>query len=152
MEKGISPDEVRVAVGRFWNAFAAKSRNTFPEMYFANALVLSSTGLQAEPGRLAIVRRMRKFFDSPGTLSIHIGQIEVQLLGEKTALATYFYVFEATETGRDGSRVRKRTPFARATHIFQRDEQGNLRILHEHLSSATAPETENISEGMVSHA
>jgi hypothetical protein len=32
--------------------------------------------------------------------------------------------------------------FGRATQIFQMDQKGSLRIVHEHLSSATNPEVE----------
>ena len=143
--KGISPDEVRAAVRNFWTVFTGKARHVFPEMYFHEASVLSSTGDHAEPGRLAVARRIRKFFDSPGTLNADLGAIEVQILGGNTALATYVYAFQSTETRSDGSRVRRSTPFTRATHIFQRDEHGALKIIHEHLSSAAGPVIETLA-------
>jgi ketosteroid isomerase-like protein len=147
MEKGISADEVRGAVRKFWTVFSGKARHVFPDLYFPDALVLSSTAPRVEPGRLAVARRIRKFFESPATLHAELGAIEVQILGSNTALATYFYAYQTTETRSDGSRVRRSTPFTRATHIFQRDELGSLRIIHEHLSSATGPVIETLSSG-----
>ena len=36
----------------------------------------------------------------------------------------------------NGKRVSVDVPFGRATQVFQRDANGNLRIIHEHMSSA----------------
>jgi len=146
MGERISPEDVRTAVRRFWTILCGKSKEKFAEMYFSGASVFSSTASRTEPGRLMLARRMRKIFDSSTSLNAELGTIEVQILGDNTAVAAYVYAFHATETGSDGSRTRRTTPFARATHIFQRDEQGALRIIHEHLSSATAPTIETLSQ------
>jgi ketosteroid isomerase-like protein len=144
-EKEISPEEVQAAVRKLWTVFTGKAKQVFPDLYFPDASVLSGTGARAEPGRLAVTRRLRKFFDSSAVLSADLGAIEVQILGPNTALATYLYAFQSTETQSDGSRVRRSTPHTRATNIFQRDENGVLRIIHEHVSSATPPVIETLT-------
>jgi ketosteroid isomerase-like protein len=142
----ISPEDVRAAVRRFWTILCGKSKEKFAEMYLPSASVFSSTASRTEPGRLMVARRIRKFFDSSTSLNAELGTIEVQILGENTAIATYVHAIQATETRSDGSHSRSTTPFARATHIFQRDEHGDLRIVHEHLSSATAPIIETVAQ------
>ena|SRR5260221_14511656 len=142
----ISPEEVRTVVRRFWTIFGGKAKDKFEEMYFPGATVFSSTAPRTEPGRLMVARRMRKFFDLPISFNTNLDTIEVQIVGDRTAIATYVYIFQATEKNRDGSRTRRTTPFARATQVFQRDEDGTLRIIHEHLSSATPPTVETLTQ------
>ncbi len=133
-------------VRRFWTIFGGKTKDAFAGMYFPEASVFSSTASRTEPGRLMVARRMRKFFDLPVSFNTNLGAIEVQIVGDRTAIATYVYAFQATEKNRDGSRTRRTTPFARATQVFQRDEHGALRIIHEHLSSATPPTIETLTQ------
>ena len=133
-------------MGRFWTVFCNKSRNLFAEMYFPRAIVFSTSAKRTEPGSLTVARRTRTFLDSPMSLVADLGSIEVQVCGDNTAIATYTYAFQTTQTNSDGSRTRRSTPHARATQIFQRDEQGTLRIVHEHFSSATPPTTETLAQ------
>lgn len=142
----ISPEEVRTAVRRYWTIFGDKAKDKFEETYFPEAIVFSSTAPRTEPGRLMLMRRTRKFFDLPTSFKINLGAIEVQIVGDHTAIATYVYMSQVTQTNRDGSRTRRTTPFARATQIFQRDGDGTLRIMHEHLSSAVPPTVETLTE------
>jgi ketosteroid isomerase-like protein len=143
----ISPEEVRAEVSRFWNVFSTKSKDEFEKMYFPSATVFSSTAQHTEPGRLMVARRERQFFGPAMSLRAEIGSISVQLVGTNVAIATYIYRFRSTEIERDGTQVNRETPFSRATQIFQRDEDGVLRIIHEHISSSTPPTVEKIPPG-----
>jgi ketosteroid isomerase-like protein len=140
----ISLEEVRAEVSRFWNVFSSKSRDKFNEMYFPSATVFSSTGPHVEPGRLMVARRLRQFFGPTMSLRAEIGEIGVQVLGTNVAIATYIYRFRSTTVESDGTQVNRETPYGRATQIFQRDENGVLRIVHEHMSSSTPPTVEKI--------
>ncbi|HEV3317892.1 MAG TPA: hypothetical protein VG488_13020 [Candidatus Angelobacter sp.] len=140
----ISPEEVRAEVSRFWNVFSSKSKEKFDEMYFPAATVFSSTARHTEPGRLMVARRLRQFFGPAISLRAEIGSIGVQLVGTNVAVATYVYRFRSTKIESDGTQVNRETPFGRATQIFQRDENGVLRIIHEHMSSSTPPTIERI--------
>jgi ketosteroid isomerase-like protein len=143
----ISPEEVRAEVARFWTVFSRKSKVEFEEMYFPSATVFSSSAEHTEPGRLMVARRLRQFFDPAISLRAEIGSIGVQLVGTNLAIATYIYRFRSTKIERDGTQVNRETPFGRATQIFQRDESGVLRIIHEHMSSSTPPTVERIPPG-----
>jgi ketosteroid isomerase-like protein len=43
---------------------------------------------------------------------------------------------------KDGSREVRSTLYGRSTQIFQRDDRGKLKIVHEHLSGAAPPAIE----------
>ncbi len=143
----ISTEEVRAEVSRFWNVFASKSGDQFEQMYFPSSIVFSSTAQHTEPGRLMLARRQRQFFGPGISVRVELGSIGVQLVGKNTAIASYIYRFRSTRTESDGAQVLRETPFGRATQVFQRDESGSLRIIHEHMSSSTAPTIEIIPPG-----
>jgi ketosteroid isomerase-like protein len=143
----ISSEEVRAEVYRFWNVLSSKSKDKFEGMYFPSAVVFSSTARQTEPGRLMLARRVRQFFVPAISIRAEVGAINVQLVGTNVAIAAYVYRFRSAQTESDGTKVNRETPFGRATQIFQRDEGGALRIIHEHMSSSTAPTVERIPPG-----
>jgi len=91
-----------------------------------------------------VARRLRQFFGPAISLRAEIGSIGVQVVGTNVAIATYIYRFRSTKTEGDGTQVNRETPYGRATQIFQRDDSGMLRIIHEHMSSSTAPTVERI--------
>ncbi len=103
-------------------------------MYFPHATVFASTVPRTESARLTIMRRARQFFAPKSSVRTDVGPVEVQLIGD-IAIASYSYSFYGTEVKSDGALVDHDVPSGRATHIFQLDEHGKLRILHEHLSS-----------------
>jgi ketosteroid isomerase-like protein len=142
--RSISQEEVRAAVANFWKVFSGKSKSEFEELYFPSSTVFSSTAPRTEPGRLMVARRARQFFDSQVSVRADLGTIEVQSLSTNVAIATYVYAVHVTTTNRDKTRTRRTAPFSRATQIFQRDDTGKLRIIHEHMSSATAPTVETL--------
>jgi len=143
----ISAEEVRDAVSKFWKVFAAKSKKEFEDLYFPNSTVFSSTAPRTEPGRLMVARRIRQFVESPVVLKAEIGSMEVQCISANVAIACYVFAFEMTRTNRDKTCTRHTAPFSRATQIFQRDEHGALRIIHEHMSSASGPTVETFPSG-----
>jgi ketosteroid isomerase-like protein len=90
---------------------------------------------RAEPGRLGAMRRSREYFRPDTRMELRLGPIDVVLVGSDAGIASYTFHFQAT--GRDvggGKRVEEKLNLVRATHVFQRDSQGRLRILHEHFS------------------
>ncbi len=131
---GISPDHVRQEVRKFWNSLTRKAKADVEEMYLPAAMVFSSTVPRTEPARLTITRRARQFFAPKSTMHVDLGAIDVQLAGN-IAIASYSFSFQGTQVRTDGSSIHHEIPAGRGTHVFQFDERGNLRILHEHLSS-----------------
>jgi len=59
----------------------------------------------------------------------------VQVLAPNLAVAAYSFHFFVVRALANGKRVQVEVPYGRATQVFQRDENGNYRIIHEHLSS-----------------
>lgn len=135
----VSADEVRAEVARFWNVFSAKSSELLEEFYAPDATVFASIGNRAEPGRLTVARRRREYFNKQTSVRIQLGLIDVQLIDDIGAVASYTFKFHGlgivTSSNKDAEET---IDNGRATQIFILDPDGRLRILHEHLSSADA--------------
>lgn len=134
----ISVEKVSAAVHRYWDAIANKAKEKLTVAYASDALVFMADSKRTEPARLVIERRSREFFDAKGSAGAEVGPIEVQIPGPDVAIAIYSYRFHAISIRQD-KRYRIDMPAALATQIFRRDADGELRIVHEHLSSAKNP-------------
>jgi ketosteroid isomerase-like protein len=135
MEK-IGKDEIRAVVQSFWNLFTSKSKSEFDQFYSPVATVFAADARRSEPARLMLVRRARELFAPRSAVGARLAAIDVQLLRSDLAIASYAFHFSVTRNLPGGKRVRVDVPFGRATQVFQRDERGILRIIHEHMSSA----------------
>jgi ketosteroid isomerase-like protein len=132
----ISTDEIRAEVKKFWDFFSRKSKSQFEEMYLPSATVFAADARRIEPARLMLVRRERELFGPASLVAAKLGSIDVQPLGADLAIASYPFHFSITRTLASGKRHQVEVPSGRATQVFQRDEKGVLRIIHEHMSSA----------------
>jgi ketosteroid isomerase-like protein len=132
----ISHAQIKAEIKKFWDTFTSKSKSSFQDLYSPTATVFSVDGRRSEPGRLMWVRREREFFGPRSSVGARLGEIVVQVLGKDLAVAAYSFHFSVVRSLANGSRVQVEVPFGRATHVFQRDENGACRIIHEHLSSA----------------
>lgn len=83
-----------------------------------------------------LVRRARELLGTASAVGAKLDAIDVQILREDLAVASYAFHFNVTRSLPNGKRVSVDVPFGRATQVFQRDASGNLRIIHEHMSSA----------------
>jgi len=135
--ENISPEQVRTEVKKYWNAFSSKSKERFAGLFAPDALVFVADTRRNEPARLMVERRAREYFVPQASSKAELGDIEVQIAGPEVAIATYGYRFYGIRVI-NGVLYDVDVPFSRATQIFHRDETGQLRIVHEHLSSATA--------------
>jgi ketosteroid isomerase-like protein len=133
----ISPEQVRAEVQKYWNAFSSKSKEKFAGMFEPGAIVFVADTRRNEPARLMVERRAREYFVPQASPKTELREIEVQMAGPEVAIATYGYRFYGTRVI-NGVLYDVDMSFGRATQIFHRDETGQLRIVHEHLSSATA--------------
>lgn len=133
----VSADDVRSEVTRFWNVFTAKSTELLEEFYAPDATVFASVGNRAEPGRLTVARRRREYFNKQTSVKVQLGPIDVQLLDEVGAVATYTFKFHGLGIVAGSNKdVEETIDNGRATQVFIVDGEGRLRILHEHLSAA----------------
>lgn len=132
----ISVDQVKGEVQRFWNAFMDKNADALMEFYSAESSVFSSVSPRAEPGRLAAARRQREYFQKASIVRASTGPIEVVMLGDAGAVASYNFQFHATRVSSFGGQTQEEDiKQGRATQVFKMDPDNKLRIVHEHLSS-----------------
>jgi ketosteroid isomerase-like protein len=138
----ISPDQVRAEVEKFWQIMCGKSPAKLDDLYSSAALLLTGKARKPEPASMALARRVRQIAEAGADSTAEIGLVEIQIAGPGVAIASYTYKFNHKRRDERGSLQTRRTLWGRATQIFQLDERGMLRIIHEHLSAATNPEVE----------
>jgi ketosteroid isomerase-like protein len=144
--ENISPEQVRAEVRRFWAVMSRKLKDELDEMYSPTAIVFTGKAKRSESAKLIAVRRLRQRSAAAPTSSVELDSIEVQIVEPDAAIAAYTYSYHTDKTGVDGAKVQLDTLLGRATQIFQRDEAGVLRIVHEHLSATDSPTVEKSTE------
>lgn len=132
----LTAEQVKAAVERFWSAFSTKSEEALMDFYGHESSVFGSAAVRAEPGRLAATRRKREYFNPQTTVKATLGPIEVLLLGDTAAVASYTFQFHATKVAAATGTAEEKFENGRATQVFAYDLDGKLRIMHEHLSIA----------------
>lgn len=137
----LSAEDVSAEIERFWSVFTSKAPELLESFYAAEATVFGSSAARAEPGRLAVARRRREYFDKQTSIRVQLGPIDVQVLEGKIAVASYTFTFHANRVAAgSGKAVQERLEHGRATQVFVLDAGENLRIVHEHLSDAAMME------------
>ncbi len=132
----LTPEQIRAEVKRFWTILSNKRADQLAEVYAHECTVFSSSGARPEPGRLAAARRQREYCQPLTTVNVDLGPIEVVLLGEQAAVASYTFQFHASKVASTkGGVVEEVIQHGRGTQVFALDGDGSLRIVHEHLSS-----------------
>ncbi len=140
----MSPDEIRAEVRKLWDFFSQKSKAAFAEMYLPSATVFAVDSRRVDLARLMLVRRERELFGPASSVAVKLGPIDVQFVSH-LAVASYPFHLSITRALPGGKRYQAEVPSGRATQVFQRDEQGVLRILHEHMSSAEGVTAKELS-------
>jgi len=143
----ISADQVRAQVHKFWHVLSGQSKDSLEELYSPEATVITGKAKRSERVHLAVARRKREIAQQVREASVELGAIDVEVVGDDVAVASYTYKFLRVRRGADASEVKRHTPYGRATHVLQRDTRGALRIVHEHLSSAAPAGIEPTSKG-----
>lgn len=132
----ISVEQVKGEVHRFWNTFSSKDAQGLADFYSPEASVFSSVASRSEPGRLAAARRQREYFHARASLRASVGAIDVVLLGDHAAVASYTFQFHASKVASSiTENVEEDIKNGRASQVFAYDPDGKLRIVHEHLSA-----------------
>jgi ketosteroid isomerase-like protein len=141
MSEKISIEQVKAEVRRFWGAFGSKDSQGMLRFYAAGATVFNSSSSRQELGPVSAARRSREYFQPRTTVRVRVGDIRVDLTGERgdVAVATYIFQFHASGMVTASGVIDEDIQLGRATHIFVRGEDGNLQIVHEHLSQPTWP-------------
>ena len=131
----LTVDAIKAEVQRFWSAFSNKQSEQLMEFYSPESSVFGSASTRSEPGRLAAARRQREYFHAKATIRATPGMIDVILLGDHAAVASYTFTFHASKvaSGLAGA-AEEDIRNGRASQVFGYDPEGKLRIVHEHLS------------------
>lgn len=136
----LTPDIIKSEIQRYWNAFTSKSAESLAEFFAHESTVFGSSATRAEPGRLAAARRKREYFGAQSSVRAQLGPIDVVLLGNQAAVASYNLQFQASKVATAlGGAVEERIDNGRVTQVFGYDPEGHLRIIHEHISLAYKP-------------
>ena len=133
----ISSGAVQAAVQRYWRVLMDKVAGEMETLYTHDASVFNPFGARHEPGRLSAARKERQYFSPKTSFRAELGPIDVNVLADNVAVATYTFRWYATsmaENAITGAATDKAVRDGRGTQIFILDSNGALRIVHEHLS------------------
>jgi ketosteroid isomerase-like protein len=138
----LSEAEIESAVRKFWELFAAKKTEQWQRFYSDVAIVFGTGSKRPEPARLVVLRRQREYFSAATKMHINVGKVDVEVIGPDCAVAAYLLQLDAEQIAKasaDGQREHEEhLDNARVTHVFQRNGDGSLRIVHEHISAPSA--------------
>src|SRR3954462_95145 len=129
----INADQVKAEVQRFWNVFVNKDADQLTDFYAAEATVFSSLSSRPEPGRLAAARRQREYFHARAALRASVAALDVVVLNDTAAVASYTFQFHAMRNAGTASQIEENITNGRATQVFILDLDGKTLIVHEHL-------------------
>jgi ketosteroid isomerase-like protein len=131
--------DVEEAIQRYWAVSAAKDPQQQQKFYANRAIVFTSSSKKADSARLVSMQRQREYLGKNTKLRIQVADIEVLPLGTNAAIAAYTLEFHAEQIpvqGMVSKRPEEHLSNARVTQVFERDEFGELKIVHEHISVA----------------
>jgi ketosteroid isomerase-like protein len=135
----LSSAEVEDAVRSFWELFAAKKSQQWQSFYADVATIFATGSRRPEPARLVVLRRQREYLSSAAKVRIEVGRIEVEIIGPDCAVAAYLMRLHAEQIAKAAAvghrESEEHLENARVTQVFVRNEEGRLRIVHEHIST-----------------
>lgn len=141
------PEQVRSEVRKFWKIYCSKREDEFAKLYFPEATILEIDARRVEPALLMVARRARELFSPLSSLRAELGRIDVQILEPGVAVASYGLSFHLVRVSATGKRFESDMPVTRVTHVFRQDQNGALRILHEHMSAGRVSPPQELSKG-----
>jgi ketosteroid isomerase-like protein len=134
----LTKTEVELAVKNYWSVSASRQAEQQQNCYAENAVIFTSSSRRVEPGRLVMVRRQREYMVGRSRMKVEVGHIDVEIVGTNAAVAAYTMQLDAekeTVLGVVRARVsEEHLKDARVTHVFIRQNDGKLKIVHEHIS------------------
>jgi ketosteroid isomerase-like protein len=135
MSGKVTAEEVREAVKRVWDANTSKGTEALAAMYATGSFVFTTDGVRPEPGKLVAMRREREYFHKDTSLQVDLGPIEVHILSDQAAVAYYTFNLRVKQKQiSPGKFADEDIPTGRITQVIQRQSDGKLLVLHEHLS------------------
>jgi hypothetical protein len=149
LSKAISATQVESAVRRYWQVLMQKTPGEMAKFYTYDALVFNPFSKCTERGMVSAARKEREYFTPQTTFKVEItGPVDVQLLSESIAVATYPFRWVASnmEEKMLAKKFDKAVRDGRATQVFVLSPEGKLLIASEHLSDIWRDATQNTYE------
>jgi hypothetical protein len=138
----ITADRAVAFVQEYWKLLTDKTPGV-EQVYTYDAKIFNPFEQRPESGRVSAARKEREYFENKTTFRPEItSPIEVYLLADNVAVATYSFRWEATGMLTAGKRFKKSLRNGRATDVITLDFEGQLRFVHQHHSDIwrdTAP-------------
>jgi ketosteroid isomerase-like protein len=131
--KTLNPEMVKAEVERFWDILRSKRGEALASLYAPECSVFGSTSRRPEPGRLAAARRSREYCGPKTETRVETGLIDIVMLSPTAAAASYNFQLHASKVAHEG-REEEHVVDGRCSQVFAIDEQGDLKIFHEHMS------------------
>ena len=133
----LTKSDVESAVRAYWRALAAKEVVQQQNFYDDQARIFATDSNKLERARLVLLRRQREYLSAATRTTVQVGEIDIEIIGGSHAVAAYIIRLDAkdvTRTSSSGNSTEEHLENARVTHIFHRQSDGALRIVHEHIS------------------
>jgi len=133
----ITADQVQAFVHQYWNVLMDKTPGEMEKLYTYDSTIFNAFAQRTESGRVSAARKEREYFENQTTFRAEVtSPIEVTLLAENVAMATYTFRWQATgmREGVEEKRFNKAIRNGRATEVLVLDFEGKLRIAHQHHS------------------
>jgi hypothetical protein len=114
-----------------------KTPGEMEKLYTYDSTIFNPFAQRTESGRVSAARKEREYFENEASFRAEVtSSIEVMLLSDNVAVATYTFRWQATGVmgGLAGKRVNKTVRNGRATEVMTLDREGGLRIVHQHHS------------------
>jgi ketosteroid isomerase-like protein len=131
--------EVEATVHAYWKASTGKRAEEQAAFYAENAVIFATSSKRLEPARLVLLRRQREYLAGATEMKVQLGNIDVELLSPYHAVAVYTIQLDAQQVSKPSASGQKEKEEhlqdARVTHVFCRDHDGTIRIVHEHISA-----------------
>lgn len=136
-ETRITVSQIESTVRRYWQVLMEKATGEMGNFYSYDSVVFNPFSARSESGRVSAARKEREYYARETRFFAEIiGHIEVQLLAENIAVASYNFQWTASNMKQAvlGKSFDKAVRDGRATQVFVLSPEGELRIVSEHLS------------------
>ena len=130
----ITADRVQAFVQQYWQLLSDKKPGV-ENVYTYDAKIFNPFEQRPESGRVSAARKEREYFEHKTAFHAEItSPIDVSVLADNVALATYSFRWEANGILTGGKRFNKSLRNGRATDVITLDFEGRLRFVHQHHS------------------
>jgi ketosteroid isomerase-like protein len=138
MSDKVTTEEVCEIVKQVWDANTSKKTDALAGMYATGSSVFTTDGVRPEPGKLVAMKREREYFHKDTSLQVDLGPIEVHILSDQAAVAYYTFNLRVKQKQiSPGKFADEDMPTGRITQVVERQSDGRLLVIHEHLSVPT---------------